>query len=155
MLFKFSKLAIPTVIATMTIHSTTVNAAELVTKESPHPVDETMDRLVSAVESAGARVAARVDHSLAAGTVGIDLAPNQVLIFGNPKIGSPIFLENPAAGLDLPIRVSVFEDADGKTIVAYHPPSDLVEAYEIDEDLKSLKVMGGALDKLTNAAIAR
>ncbi|MEM8916922.1 MAG: DUF302 domain-containing protein, partial [Pseudomonadota bacterium] len=78
--------------------SSAVYANDLVQKESPHSVQDTMDRLQSAVENAGANVAARVDHAAAAKTVGIDLAPNQVLIFGNPAIGSPIFVENPAAG---------------------------------------------------------
>ncbi len=128
--------------------------AELIQKESPHTVQNTMDKLQAAVEKAGARVAARVDHAAAAKTVGIDLSPNQVLIFGNPNIGSPIFVENPAAGLDLPIRVVVFENAAGQTIVAYHDPASLAESFGLPADMKSFQMMAGALGKLTDAAIA-
>lgn len=129
-------------------------AAELIQKESPHSVQNTMDKLQAAVEKAGARVAARVDHAAAAKTVGIDLSPNQVLIFGNPNIGSPIFVENPAAGLDLPIRVVVFENAAGQTIVAYHDPASLAKSFGLPADMKSFQMMTGALGKLTDAAIA-
>lgn len=130
------------------------HAAELVTKTSPHSVPVTMDRLVTAVEAAGARVAARIDHAAAAKSVGIELSPNQVLIFGNPNIGSPIFAENPAAGLDLPIRVVVYEDAAGATIVAYHAADKLAADYNVPGDMKSFKMMAGALEKLTSAATA-
>ena len=112
-----------------------------------------MDRLQKAVEGAGARVAARVDHAKAAKSVGIELAPNQVLIFGNPNIGSPIFVENPAAGLDLPIRVVVYQDAEGQTVVAYHDPAALADSFGLSPEMKSFKMMAGALGKLTDAAI--
>jgi len=127
---------------------------ELISKESPHSVQMTMDKLEVAVKGAGAGVAARVDHAASAAGVGIDIAPNQVLIFGNPNIGSPIFAENPAAGLDLPIRVVVYEDAAGQTIVAYHDPASLAESFGLSADMKSFQMMGGALNNLTNAAIA-
>lgn len=134
--------------------SATASFAELVQKPSPHSVQVTMDNLAAAVEGAGARIAARVDHAAAAKTVGIDLAPNQVLIFGNPNIGSPIFVENPAAGLDLPIRVVVFEDKSGQTTIAYHDPASLAQSFGLSSDMKSFQMMAGALNNLTNAAIA-
>lgn len=130
------------------------NAADLVRKTSPHSVAVTMDKLETAVEKAGANVAARVNHAKAAGTVGIDLEPNEVLIFGNPKIGSPIFVENPEAGLDLPIRVLVYSNKEGETIIAYRKPAALADEFSVSPDMKSFVMMGGALDKLTNAAIA-
>lgn len=133
---------------------TTSAFADLVMKPSPHSVQMTMDKLEAAVGKAGAGVAARVDHAAAAKSVGIDLAPNQVLIFGNPKIGSPIFAENPAAGLDLPIRVVVYQDAAGQTMVAYHDPKDLAASFGLSPDMKSFQMMGGALGKLTDAAIS-
>lgn len=134
--------------------SSTAFAADLIQKKSPHSVPVTMDKLATAVEGAGAHIAARVDHAKAADTVGIELTANQVLIFGNPKIGSPIFAENPAAGLDLPIRVVVFEDAAGATVVAYHDPTALAESFGLSPDMKSFKMMAGALNKLTDAAIS-
>lgn len=134
---------------------TSASASDLVTKTSPHDVNTTMDKLQAAVEGAGANVAARVNHSAAAEGVGIEIAPNQVLIFGNPNIGSPIFAENPAAGLDLPIRVVVYEDSAGDTIVAYRDPNALAEIFGLSSDMQSFKMMAGALGKLTDAAIAQ
>lgn len=129
-------------------------AAELIKKESPHSVQVTMDQLEAAVKKAGAGVVARVDHAKSAKGVGVDLAPNQVLIFGNPKVGSPVFVENPTAGLDLPMRVVVYEDKDGKTVVAYRNPTVLAETFGLSPDMKSFKMMTGALGKLTDAAVA-
>lgn len=137
------------------VMSATASFADLISKPSPHSVQVTMDRLQTAVEGAGARVAARVDHAAAAKTVGIDLSPNQVLIFGNPNIGSPIFIENPAAGLDLPIRVVVYQDKAGQTIVAYHDPTSLAEGFGLSPEMKSFQMMGGALARLTDAATAK
>lgn len=136
------------------VMSATASVADLIEKPSPHSVQDTMDRLQTAVEGAGARVAARIDHAAAASSVGIDLAPNQVLIFGNPNIGSPIFAENPAAGLDLPIRVVVYQDDAGQTIVAYHDPTSLAESFGLSPDMKPFEMMGGALTGLTDAATA-
>jgi uncharacterized protein (DUF302 family) len=141
------------IVATVLL-SNNAHAAELVQKSSPHSVQITMDKLAAAVEGAGARIAARVDHAKAADSVGIDLAANQVLIFGNPNIGSPIFAENPAAGLDLPIRVVVFEDVDGQTVVAYHDPAALAESFGLSVEMQSFQMMTGALNNLTNAAIS-
>ena len=63
-------------------------------------------------------------------------------------------MENPAAGLDLPIRVVVFEDGSGQTLVAYHNPVALAESFGLTPEMKSFKMMSGALAKLTDAAIA-
>lgn len=138
----------------ITMTSISAQAADLVTKMSPHSVSDTMDKLVAAVEGAGATVFARVDHAKGAMSIEAELAPNQVLIFGNPKLGTPIMQQNPAAGLDLPIRVVVFQDADGKTNVAYYNPSRISEDHGIAGDFKSLTMMSGAVDKLTGAATA-
>lgn len=138
----------------ITMTSFSANAADLVTKMSPHSVNDTMDKLVAAVEKAGATVFARVDHAKGAMSIEAELAPNQVLIFGNPKLGTPIMQQNPAAGLDLPIRVVVFQDGMGKTTVAYHNPSRISDDHGVAGDFKALTMMGGALDKLTGAATA-
>ena len=128
--------------------------AEMIVKTSPHDVSTTMDRLVAAVEKAGAKVFARVDHAAGAESIGAELAPTQMLMFGNPKIGTPVMAANPAAGIDLPIRVVVFTGADGSAMIGYHPPSRLSADHGVPEDLEALKRMSGALDNLTNAAIA-
>jgi len=130
-------------------------AADLVTKQSPHSVKITADRLAAAVEGAGARVFARIDHAAGAAAVGMTLRPTRLLIFGNPKLGTPAMLAGQTSGLDLPLRVVVYEDEGGKVFLAYHPPSRLAADHGIPADAKVIKMMTGALDKLTNKAIAK
>lgn len=129
-------------------------AAELITKTSPHSVDVTMDRLVAAVEGAGATVFARVDHAGGAAKVEMELRPTQLLIFGNPKLGTPAMLDGQTAGLDLPLRVLAYADDKGVVHVTYHAPAALVETHALPMDAKYLTMMTGALDKLTSKAVA-
>lgn len=129
-------------------------AADIVHKISPHPVSVTIDRLAAAVEGAGATVFARVDHAGGAAKVDMELRPTELLIFGNPKLGTPAMLDNQTAGLDLPLRVLAYSDAEGVVHVTYHAPASLAEAHGLPADAKYIKMMTGALDKLTSKAIA-
>lgn len=129
-------------------------AAEMVEKVSPHSVPETIDRLEEAVEAAGATVFARVDHAAGAERVEMDLRPSQLLIFGNPKLGTPAMQEAQSVGLDLPLRVLAYADGEGVARLLYHAPADLAEAHGLPADAPYLAQMAGALDKLTGKAIA-
>lgn len=129
-------------------------AAEMITKQSPHSVAVTVDNLVAAVEGAGAKVFARVDHAAGASSVGMDLRPTQLLIFGNPKLGTPALQASQTSGLDLPLRVVVYEDAGGQVHLAYHAPAELAKDHGIPADAEVLKKMTGALDMLTGKAVA-
>lgn len=129
-------------------------SAELVHKTSPHSVTETLDRLEAAVTGAGATVFARVDHAKGAASVGADLRPTQMLMFGNPKLGTPAILADQAAGLDLPLRVVAYADAEGVVHVVYHAPDALAQTHAIPADADVLAKMTGALNKLTDAAVA-
>ncbi len=138
----------------LAISATQAFATDLITKPSAHSVEVTIDRLVAAVEGAGAKVFARIDHAAGAAKVDMDLRPTQMLMFGNPKLGTPALQAGQTAGLDLPLRVVAYEDANGQVFVAYHNPSELSEDHGIPADAAVLKKMTGALDKLTNKAIA-
>ena len=129
-------------------------AGELVSKPSPHSVGETIDRLEAAVEAAGAKVFARVDHAAAAQSVGSALRPTQMLMFGNPKLGTPAIVAAQTAGLDLPLRVLAYEDESGQVMLAYHPPGDLASLHGVPADAEVLGAMTGALGKLTDAAVS-
>ena len=131
-----------------------VLAGDLVTKSSPHSVSETVDRLEDAVEGAGATVFARVDHAAGAAKVGMDLRPTELLIFGNPKLGTPAMLDGQTAGLDLPLRVLVYADDKGVVHLAYHAPADLAAQHDLPADAKYITMMTGALDKLTGKAVS-
>lgn len=129
-------------------------AAEMMTKTSPHSVAVTMDRLEAAVKAAGATVFARVDHAAGAARVDMDLRPTQLLIFGNPRLGTPAMLDAQTAGLDLPLRVLAHADAEGVVQITYHAPATMAKEHGLPTDAPYLAMMTGALDKLTDQAVA-
>lgn len=126
-------------------------ADDLIKLESKHDVATTLDRLEAALGKAGATVFARIDHAKGAAGVGVDMAPNQALIFGNPKIGSEPIAASPTAGLDLPLRVVAYE-ADGKTWLVYRDPAVFAATHDLPTDHPKVKMMTGALKKLTAKA---
>jgi uncharacterized protein (DUF302 family) len=81
----------------------------------------TLDRLITAIEKAGMTVFARIDHAAGAKDAGMTMPPTVVLIYGNPKGGTPIMLASPLAALDLPLRVLVREDGSGQALISFHP----------------------------------
>lgn len=127
-------------------------ADDWIVKTSPHSVEKTVTQLTAAVEKAGATLFAVVDHAGGAQKTGQELAPSTLVIFGNPKIGTPVMQNNIRAGLDLPIRVLVFEE-DRETKVGYLDPAKLKARYNISGAEEAFAKMTGALDKLTGAAI--
>lgn len=139
-------------VAALVLVASQVRAGDLITKPSAHSVEETINRLVAAVENAGAKVVARIDHAAAASVTDMELRPTQMLMFGNPKLGTPAMIAAQTSGLDLPLRVLAYQDADGQVFVIYHSPADLARDHGIATDATVLKKMTGALDKLTNMA---
>ncbi|MFN3210463.1 MAG: DUF302 domain-containing protein [Roseovarius sp.] len=126
---------------------------DLVKVRANADVATTMDALETAVEGAGATVFARVDHAAGAEEAGMQISPSQVLIFGNPKLGTPAMQADPLAGLFLPMKVLVYEDADGQVWMVYEDPEEMFdELDQIDDDADYIKQMTGALGKLTGAA---
>jgi uncharacterized protein (DUF302 family) len=139
---------------TLSLAAMTQASAEMISKISPHPVSVTIDRLQTAVEAAGATVFARVDHAKGAASIDTELRPTEMLMFGNPALGTPAMLENQTAGLDLPLRVLAYEDATGQVHVVYHTVDTMAADHGLPADAEYLMKMTGAVDKLTNAAIA-
>lgn len=129
-----------------------VAADELTTKPSKYSVKETVDRLTAVLKDKGIAPAARVDHAAAAKAAGLELKPTEVLMFGNPKLGTPLMQTNRHVAIDLPMKVLVWEDDAGKVWIGYTPPSTLEARYKIDGRDEILKTLAGALDAFTNAA---
>ena len=126
---------------------------DLIKVQASGDVAATMDALEAAVTGAGATVFARVDHAGGAEKVGLDLAPSQLLIFGNPKLGTPAMQDDPMAGLFLPLKVLVYRDGAGQVWLAYEDPRAMFEDLGgIGQDAKYLDMMTGALAKLTGKA---
>lgn len=101
--------------------TTPADQAELEEFASPHSYLQTVDKLTAAIEGGGLSVVARIDHAAGAAAVGLSMPPTLVMLYGNPRGGTPIMLARPTAALDLPLRVLVREDGAGNTWVAFHP----------------------------------
>ncbi|CTQ48835.1 DUF302 domain-containing protein [Jannaschia donghaensis] len=121
------------------------------TLASPHSVAQTMDNLVAAVEGAGATVMARVDHTAGAASVDMDLSEAQLLVFGNPKVGTPIMQQDLRAGLVLPLRVLVHDSDDG-TVIRWQSPEEMFAGLDVDLESEPVKMAAGALANLTAKA---
>ena len=126
-------------------------ADDWVIKDGASDVVTTADQLIAAIDEAGATVFARVDHSAGAQSVDAELAPMTLVIFGNPKLGTPILQAEPKIGLDLPVRVLIWE-AEGTTKIGYLEPDELKDRYDVEGADKAFEMMAGALNKLTDAA---
>ena len=103
----------------------------LVVKQSDFGLTKTLDRLGIALERKGIKVFARIDHAKGAKSVGMDMTPTAVIIFGSPKIGTPLMTSNPAIGLDLPLKAVAWQAADGSVKLAYTDPAVLAKRYGI------------------------
>jgi uncharacterized protein (DUF302 family) len=107
----------------------------IVTIPSNHPVDETVDRLKSVLQSRDIILFALIDHSGEAAKVGMKMPPTKLLIFGNPKGGTPLMLAAPSVALDLPLKILVAEDAQGKVSLSYNSPEYLKERHGLPVNL--------------------
>ncbi len=101
----------------------------LIVGSSDFDPKETMDRLISAITRRGAAVLARIDHAAAASAVGLALRPTEVVIFGNPRAGTPLMQAAQTMGIDLPLRALVWRDEAGRTWLGYNDPAWLARRH--------------------------
>ena len=113
------------------------NDAGIVQIASQHSVADTLDRLERLVRERGLIVFARIDFSGDAGRAGLTMRPEQMLIFGNPKAGTALMQAVPTSGIDLPLKALVWEDASGKTWLAYNAPEYVVRRHGLAPALAS------------------
>lgn len=123
----------------------------LITHPSPYSVPETLDRLEAILRSKNITVFARVDHSGEAAKVGLTMPPTQLLIFGNPKGGTPIMLAAPLSAIDLPLKALAWQDNGGKVWISINETRYLQSRYDLSAEL--LKPIAG-LEALILQAIA-
>jgi uncharacterized protein (DUF302 family) len=103
----------------------------LVSIPSPHSVASTIDRLTSALEAKGMRIFARIDHRAGAEQAGETLRPTELLIFGNPKVGTPLMLCGQSMAIDLPQKALAWEDAQGQVWLSYNEPVYLAQRHRL------------------------
>lgn len=107
----------------------------IVNKPSNHSVQDTVERLKSILQAKSVKLFALVDHSGEAEKVGMKMPPTKLLIFGNPKAGTPLMLAAPSVAIDLPLKILVWEDAEGKVWTSYNSPDYLKERHGLPQDL--------------------
>jgi uncharacterized protein (DUF302 family) len=116
---------------------------------------ETLDRFEDEVRAKGLTVFARIDHAAGAAAVGMTLLPTAVLIFGNARGGTPLMQASQVIGIDLPLRVLVWQDTSGKTWLSYYDPSVLAERYGLAGEMATpVGNLSAALRALTAKAAA-
>ncbi|MFT5892538.1 MAG: hypothetical protein ACI9Y7_002649 [Dokdonia sp.] len=128
---------------------------QIITKKSPHTADETFSKLQEVVNSKGLHVMAIISHDKGAASVGLELRPTRVLIFGNPKAGTLLMQSNQSIGIDLPLKVLVHEDENGQVFVSYFDASFLTARHGITDKAAVVQKVNGVLDGITSAVIAK
>ena len=124
----------------------------LINKKSNYSVKETIDRLEDVLKKKGITVALRWSHSDKGNAVGIPLRPTELLIFGNPKLGTNMFTSKQTSGIDLPMKALAWEDEKGQVWLTYNDPNYITKRHGITDRGEVAKKMTGALDKFTSAA---
>ena len=111
------------------------NSKGLIDIPSTHSVDETVERLKGILQAKGITLFALVDHNGEAAKAGMKMRPTKLFIFGNPKGGTPVMLAAPSSAIDLPLKILVWEDVQGKVWITYNSPRYLQERHNIPPDL--------------------
>lgn len=120
------------------------NAKNIVDIPSSHSVEETVEKLKGILQAKGVALFALVDHSGEAEKAGMKMPPTKLLIFGNPKAGTPLMLAAPSIAIDLPLKILVWEDAARKVWISYNSPEYLRERHGLPENLlQNIAVVDG------------
>lgn len=145
--FRFLTLAV------LMAFSSWVFAAEgMITIESEHSVEKTADKLVSVLKDKGMTVMNRINHTAGAKKAGFELRPTEVIIFGNPKVGTPLMQCAQSVAIDLPQKALIWEDEEGHVWLGYNDPTYLKVRHRIKDCDKVLKKVDNALRNFAEAA---
>jgi uncharacterized protein (DUF302 family) len=125
----------------------------LITKPSAHTVDQTIEKFEAAVKKRGFMVFARLDHAAGAESVGLKMPRATVIVFGNPRLGTPVFLKTPTLAIDLPPRALVWEDSNGKVFLSYNSAQFLYGSIYVRHGIQSDKAVAEKVEAAL-AAIA-
>ncbi len=112
---------------------------------------ETEERLLRAIADRGLKLFAQIDHAAAAREVGLHMAPEQVVVFGGPKAGTPMMQSDARIGIELPLKILLWEDSKGAQL-GYNDPLDLASRYDVAQHQPTLEAMSKLLAALTTEA---
>ncbi|HSO08003.1 MAG TPA: DUF302 domain-containing protein [Pelomicrobium sp.] len=145
-------------IAALLLTATAATAAGndgLVTLRSGHPPKQTLDRFEEMAKSKGMKIFARIDHAAGARSIGQELRPTELIIFGNPQGGTPLMQCAQSAGIDLPLKALAWQDASGQTWLAYNDPAWIAARHGAGECGGVPAKMRGALDAFAKHATTK
>ena len=124
----------------------------LTTIASSHNPEETINRLEAEIRAKGMTVFARIDHAAGAAEVGLTLAPTELIVFGNARGGTPLMQSVQTVGIDLPLKVLVWQDATGKTWLSYNEPSWIARRHGVADAEQVVRKMAAALSAMARTA---
>ena len=125
----------------------------IITKQSTKNFDDTYTSLVEILtNNPNLKIIAQLDHQANAASVGLELGPTRIIMFGNPKLGTPLMQSTQTTGLDLPQKIMVWQDEEGSVNISYNDPVYLQKRHGIDGKDEVLAKITGALDKISSAA---
>lgn len=107
----------------------------IIERPSNHSVEQTVDRLKNILQAKGVTLFTLIDHSGEAEKAGMQMRPTKLLIFGNPKAGTPLMIASPSIAIDLPIKILTWEDGEGKVWISYNDPSYLQARHGLPAEL--------------------
>jgi uncharacterized protein (DUF302 family) len=120
----------------------------IISKTSKYSVPETLHRLETALSSKGIKIFALVDHSGEAEKAGLKMPPTQLLIFGNPKGGTPVMLAAPTSAIDLPLKALAWQDGGGQVWLSYNDPAYFQQRFGVSDDvMKPLVGLGTLIEQ--------
>jgi uncharacterized protein (DUF302 family) len=124
----------------------------MVTVESAHDVKTTADKLEAALKAKGMTVFMRINHTENAGKVGLTMPATELVVFGNPKIGTPLMNCSASVAIDLPQKMLIRQDESGQVLLSYNAPEYLVSRHKISGCEQVIEKVKGALAKFASAA---
>jgi len=141
-----------TVVTLILLSSPIYADSGLISVKSPHDVKTTADRLESTLKQKGMNVFIRINHAQGAQKVGMELRPTELIIFGNPKVGTPLMQCAQSVAIDLPQKALIWQDEKGQVWLSYNNPKYLVERHDIVGCAAVVKKIEGALGNFAKAA---
>ncbi len=128
------------------------NAPGILTLPSPYSVAETLDRLQALLTQKGIKIFIRIDQAAEARAAGLSMPEIQLLIFGSPKGGTPIMIQSPVSGLDLPLKALAWQHSDGHVFLSYNDPEYFRNKYNLSEEaVKPISGVGNLIEQVLRA----
>jgi uncharacterized protein (DUF302 family) len=150
-------LSLSVLLCSILLTFSTVSSADghgIISLKSAHSVSATLDKLEALLKEKGMNVFARINHAEGAAKADLELRPTELLLFGNPKVGTPLMQCSQSTAIDLPQKALAWEDESGQVWLSYNDPQYLNQRHGLGDCAKVLEKISGALNNFATAATA-